>query len=177
MAYGIFTIIGIIIVPLVILWSYRKDYLRDKAEFKASLKTVAKGILGFLLFFGLTEVSGFIIPFKDNYGIEFNTERENLGIPTLEENWEISEADSKQFATYWWKPEPRNGHFKKVIEYGILHPKTETDYYLNTKRKGIYVWSVYDYKTNAFEYSIENTKEKKTIQIPKTKFDEFLIEE
>lgn len=68
---------------MVILWAYRKDYQRDKAEFKASLKTVAKGILAFLLFFGLTEESGFIIPFKDNYGIEFNTERENLGIPHL----------------------------------------------------------------------------------------------
>jgi hypothetical protein len=31
------------------------------------------------------------------------------------------------------------GHFKKEIEYEILNPKTEIDYYKSQKNKGIYV--------------------------------------
>ncbi|QWX83013.1 hypothetical protein H0I23_11130 [Cellulophaga sp. HaHaR_3_176] len=103
------------------------------------------------------------IPFNKNHGIEFNLEREQLKIPTLKSNWEISEYESEQFTTYWRKPEPHNGHFKKVIEYGILDCKTETDYYHNVKFKGTSAWSKYDYDKESFTYFIESPNVEKRI--------------
>ena len=54
-----------------------------------------------------------------------------------------------------WKSEPTDGHFKKVIEYGILNAESETDNYKNDSRKGRFAWSKYDFGTNTFEYFIE----------------------
>ena len=105
-------------------------------------------------------VFNYAVPFNKNHGIEYNSEREKLGLAKLEKNWTIRDYESEQFATYWWKPEPRNGHFKKIIEYGILNPKTETDYYQNEKREGTFAWSKYDFGNNTFEYFLEKPNDK-----------------
>ena len=44
MNYEIYILIAFIIVPLGILFAYYKDYKQNKTEFKASIKTLGKGI-------------------------------------------------------------------------------------------------------------------------------------
>ncbi|WP_445749853.1 hypothetical protein [Polaribacter sp.] len=159
MNYSIYIIIGFIIVPIGLFFAYKKDYKQDKKEFKASIKTVGKGISKLIIFIvliiALKTLSEYIIPINKNHGIEFNTERKKLGIPTIENNWKIDNHYSGQFETQWWKSKPRNGHFKKIIKYGIINAKSEIDYYQNQKIEGTYAWSIYDYNENNFEYYLE----------------------
>ena len=147
-------------------------------------------IIGVII--GLYLVYNYAIPLNKNHGTEFNSEREKLGIPTLENNWTMDKTESDQFATYWWKPEPRNGHFKKIIKYGIFQPKSETDYYQNEKLKGTFAWSKYDFKNNTFEYFLEKPNDKtvsitdkgnlklenqtKILKINKTEFEKYIME-
>ncbi|RKF03077.1 hypothetical protein C8N26_2453 [Tenacibaculum lutimaris] len=164
MNYGIYIIIGFIIVPLGILFAYYKDYKQNKIEFKNSIKTVGKGLINGIILLviigGLKMASEFIIPFNKDHGIEFNSEREKLGIPTVASNWKIDNHYSGQFETQWWKPNPRNGHFKKIIEYGIFNIKPETDYYQNENIKGTFAWSKYDFEKKTIQYFLGKPNEK-----------------
>jgi|TARA_B110000240_G_scaffold179513_1_gene209823 hypothetical protein len=196
MNYEIYILIAFIIVPLGVLFAYYKGYKQNKTEFKASVKTLGKGIfkglatIGFLI--GLNQIYELIIPINKKNGIEYNSEREKLGIPKIGENWENRKYQSEQFTTYWWKTEKKDGHFKKIVQYGILNAKSETDYYRNESKKGTYAWSKYNFGNNTFEYFIEkpNDKndsitykgkykmEKPTIlnKINKAEFEKFVIE-
>lgn len=170
MNYTIITILGLLIIaPILIAYYY--DYKVNPKEFSLSLKILGKGLVKGLIYatayFGLNKAYQLIVPFNKNHGIEFNSERELIGIPTLKSNWKISDYESEQFMTYWWKPEPRNGHFKKIIEYGILDCKTETDYYQNEKIKGTFAWSKYDFDKKGFEYFIESPNHK-AVAVTKT---------
>ncbi|WP_025665357.1 hypothetical protein [Aquimarina megaterium] len=161
-------IYGIIIVPIAIAYYY--DYKSDPKEFDFSIKTIGKGISKGLLYLvllaGANAIYKSVVPINKNHGIEFNSEREKLGLPKLEKNWTISDWESEQFVTYWWKPEPKNGHFKKILEYGFLGLKTETDYYHNEKQKGTFAWSKYDFGNNTFEYFLEKPNDQ-TISVTK----------
>lgn len=156
MIYGILIII-LIIVPIGIAYYY--DYKKDPEEFTFSVKTLGNGIfkglvyVGFLI--GLNAIYELVIPLNKNHGIEFNSEREKLGIPKIGDNWENRKYSSDQFTTKWWKTESTDGHFKKIIEYGILNAESETDYYKDDNRKGTFAWSKYDFGTKTFEYFIE----------------------
>ncbi|MGY3795816.1 hypothetical protein [uncultured Aquimarina sp.] len=156
MIYGI--LIGLIIlVPILIAYYY--DYKSDPKEFNFSLKTLGKGLLKSILYLlvigGVNFIYKSVVPFNKNHGIEFNSEREKLGIPKIGDNWENRKYDSDQFTVKWWKSENSDGHFKKIIEYGILNAESETDYYKSDSKKGIYVWSKYDFNKKAFEYFIK----------------------
>lgn len=163
MNYNIYIIIGFIIIPIGLLYAYYIDYKRNKKEFITSLKIIGKKIFkgfaafGFLI--GLNSIYELVIPINKSHGIEFNSERDKLGISGIGENWENRKYQSDQFTTYWWKPEPRIGHFKKKIEYGLLDIKSETDYYQKDKAKGTYVWSNYDFDKDTFKYYISKPNE------------------
>ena len=158
MSYTIFTLLGLLIIAPILI-AYYQDYKADPKEFSLSIKTLGKGLLKGLLYvliyFGVNQAYEWLVPFNKNHGMEYNTERENLGLPTLKADWAINEQESEQFKTYWWKPEPRTGHFKKVIVYGTFDCKTETDYYHSKTAKETTAWSEYDYEKNRFEYFIE----------------------
>lgn len=163
MSYTIITILGLLIIaPILIAYYY--DYKADPKEFSFSVKTLGKGLLKGLIYvavyFGIKKAYEWIVPFNKNHGMEFNSERKQLGIPTLKSNWEISDYQSEQFTTYWRKNEPENGHFKKVIAYGFLDCETETDYYKNEESEGTFAWSRYDFDKKSFEYFIESPNEK-----------------
>jgi hypothetical protein len=170
----IFTIIGFIIVPLGILFAYYQDYKQNKTGFKESIKTLGKGVfkglVAFSFLIGLNQIYELIIPINKNHGIEYNPEREKLKIPKIGKNWKDRKYQSEQFTTYWYKPKPRNGHFKKVIEYGILNAKSETDYYKDENNIGTYTWSTYYFSTNKFEYYLEKPNDKNITVIYKGKF-------
>ncbi|BAO76726.1 hypothetical protein [Winogradskyella sp. PG-2] len=139
--FGILMIF-LISMPIFLIWDWNKN---REATLKELFKNYWKNNRVYLgIFLGFI-ISEFFIPLNTNHGFEFNTEREKLGIPELKDDWKIDEAQSKKSTTYWWKPEPRNGHFKKVIEYGVLNAKTETDYYQNKIKKellhGLYLIS------------------------------------
>lgn len=160
MIYGI--LIGlIIIVPILIAYYY--DFKSDPKEFIFSVKTLLKksltGLLYLGILIGLNAVYELIIPLNKNHGFEFNTERKKLGLPIIGDNWENREYDSDQFTTIWWKSNSTDGHFKKVIEYGVLNAKFETDYYKNEKRKGTFAWSKYDFDNHTTEYFIERNND------------------
>ena len=123
-------------------------------------KGIFKGLVyvGFLI--GLNAIYELVIPINKNHGIEFNSEREKLGIPKIGDDWETKKYWSDQFTTQWFKNESTVGHFKKTIEYGILNAESETDYYKNDNRKGTFVWSKYDFKNNTTEYFIEKPNDK-----------------
>lgn len=192
----IFYSLGFLIL-LPILIGYYVDYKNDPKEFKLSLKSLlnkrsSKALLFLIIYFSLIKIYEHTIPLNKNNGIEFNSTREKLGIPKIGENWKIGKTESRQFKTYWWKTEPRNGHFKKVIEYGILKAKTETDFYQNKRQVGTFAWSVFNFENNTFEYFLEkpNNKiysvtekgnlkyEKPTIEmrISKTEFEKYITE-
>jgi hypothetical protein len=192
----IFYSLGFLIL-LPILIGYYFDYKNDPKEFKLSLKSILnkrflQALLFLIIYFSLVKIYEHTIPLNKNNGIEFNSTREKLGIPKIGENWKLDKAESSQFKNYWWKAEPRNGHFKKVIEYGILNAKTETDYYQNKKQVGTFAWSVFNFENNKFEYFIEkpndkiisvtekgNLKyEKPTIliKVSKTEFEKYITE-
>tara|TARA_R110001632_G_scaffold83368_1_gene184591 strand:+ start:941 stop:1468 length:528 start_codon:yes stop_codon:yes gene_type:complete len=175
MIYGI--LIGlIIIVPIAIAYYY--DYKSDPKEFTFSVKTLGKGLLKGLvyiaIFIGLNAVYKLVIPFNKNHGIEFNSEREKLGIPKIGDSWENRKYDSDQFTTKWWNTESTDAHFKKVIEYGVSNAVSETDYFKNENKKYIYVSSKYRFDDRTFEYFIE--KQGQTSKISETEFEKFIKE-
>ena len=188
----IFYSLGFLLL-LPILIGYYFDYKNDPNEFKLSLKSLSSNALLFLIiYFSLVNIYEHTIPLNKNNGIEFNSIREKLGIPKIGGNWKLDKAESNQFKSYWWKAEPRSGHFKKVIEYGILNAKTETDYYQNGKQVGTFAWSVFNFENNKFDYFIEKPNdniisvtekgnfkiEKPTIlvRVSKTEFEKYITE-
>lgn len=153
----------LIFLPIII--AYYIDYKNNPKEFNLSLKYLwkkrsSKALFFLLIYFSLNKIYEYAIPFNKNNGIEFNPTRIKIGIPIIGENWKINKSESNQFETCWWKSDPKNGHFKKVIEYGILKAKTETDFYQNKKQEGTFAWSVYNFESNIFEYYLEKPNEK-----------------
>ncbi|NRD24960.1 hypothetical protein HNV10_17045 [Winogradskyella litoriviva] len=175
MIYGILIII-LIIVPIGIAYYY--DYKKDPKEFTFSITTMGKGILKGLVYvgilIGLNAIYQLVIPINKNNGIEFNSEREKLGIPKIGDNWENREYDSEQFTTKLWNTDSTNEHFKKVIDYGIINAVSETDFYKNENKKFIYASSKYNFNSRTFEYFIE--RQGKSSKISKTEFEKFINE-
>jgi hypothetical protein len=154
--FGILMIF-LISMPIFLIWDWNKN---RQASIKELFKNYwKKNKVYFGIFLGII-ISEFFIPLNTNHGFEFNTEREKLGIPKLETDWKKDKTQSEKYATYWWKSEPRNGHFKKIIDYRILSAKTETDYYHNENKKGTFAWSKYDFGNSSFEYFIEKPNDK-----------------
>jgi hypothetical protein len=109
-----------------------------------------------IIYFGIKNVYEVLSPFNKNKGIEFNIEREKIGLPKLDKTWILEEPFDEQFTTTYWKQlNPRKGHFKKIIEYGIFGAQYETDYYKNLKLTGTFAWSRYDFEKSKFEYFLE----------------------
>jgi len=143
-------------MPIFLIWAWNENRRVTLKELFNNYWKKNKVYFG--IFLGII-ISEFFIPLNMNHGIEFNTEREKFGIPKLETDWKKDRAKSYKYTTYWWKPGPKNGHFKKIIKYGILNAKSETDYYKNEKIKGTFAWSKYDFGKKTFEYFIEKPNE------------------
>ncbi len=156
--FGILMIF-LISMPIFLIWNWNKE---RKAPLKDLFKKYWKKNKAYFYIILSIIISEFFIPLNTNHGLEFNSEREKLGIPKLTTDWKKNETQSGKYTTYWWKSKPTSGHFKKVIEYGILNAKSETDYYKNEKRKGTFAWSKYNYGNNTFEYFIEKPNDKST---------------
>jgi hypothetical protein len=157
----IFYSLGLLIF-LPIIMGYYFDYKNDPKEFNLSFKSLwnkrsSKALLFLIFYFSLVKVYEYGIPLNKNNGIEFNSTREKIGIPLIGKNWKTNES---KFRTLWWNFDSNNGHFKKIIEYGILKAKTEIDFYKNKNQEGTYAWSVYNYEKNTFEYYLEKPNEK-----------------
>ncbi len=155
--FGILMIF-LISMPILIIWDWNKNRELPIKELLKNFGDKRKIYIGIFVVFAITE---FFIPLNKDRGIEFNSERRILGIPELKVDWKKDKAQSGKFTTYWWKPKLHKGHFKKVIEYGILNAKTETDYY-NVNGKGTFAWSKYDFRRDTFEYFIEKPNNKRT---------------
>lgn len=142
------------------LFAYYKDYKSNPKEFNLGMKGVAKILMLVILYFSINKVYRILIPFNKNTGIEFNVERQKIGLPILDKNWKLEKSEDEQFKTTYWKlPSPKKGHFKKSIEYGILGANYETDYYKNDNFKQTFVWSIYDFEDCKVDYFLEKPNE------------------
>lgn len=185
-------LIGILIVPILIAYYY--DYKSNPKQFSVSLKGILKGLLRWvllsLLALGINFLYKTIIPFNKEHGIVFNQERENLGLPLLDETWYLDRDRSEQFTTYWRKNDVQKGLFKKEITYSIFDIKAETNYYKNPNyqnkigNSSIYAWSIYDFSTTSTTYFMDNPeygfpfepKQEKVIEISQKVFNKYLSE-
>ena len=146
-----------ILIFLPIIIGYYFDYKANPEEFKLSIKSLwtkrfSKALLIFVVYFGVTKIYEIIIPLNKNYGIEFNSKRRTLGVLTIDKNWKIDKSESNQYTTCWRKSGVEFGHFKKVIDFGILKAETETDYYYTKYNKDSFTWSIYNFNNKTFEY-------------------------
>jgi hypothetical protein len=166
-------VILLMIIITVISVTYYNECKENEKEFTylTSIKSLGKGTLKGLVyggfFLGSVSIYHLVIPINKNHGIEYNSEREKLGIPKIGDNWESPKYSSDQFTTRWWKTESTDGHFKKVIEYGLMNAESETDYYKSDNRKGTFAWSKYDFGNNTTEYFIEKPNDK-TVSVTKS---------
>lgn len=162
----IINVIFLTIIITVISVTYYNECKKNQKEFTylTSIKSLGNGTFKGLVyggfFLGAVSLYHLVIPINKNHGIEFNSEREKLGIPKIGDNWENRKYESEQFETQWWKTESTDGHFKKIIEYGILNAESETDYYKKDNKKGTFAWSKYDFGNKTFEYFLEQPNEK-----------------
>jgi len=177
----IWLIFAILIAIIGIAYYY--DYKSDKKEFRFSVLNIGKKILEYslilLILFGIKSAYSYFIPLNKTHGVEYNSERLKLGIPQISDNLKYIPEWSEQFEIVWYDENSKNGHFKKVIEYGILNAKSETDYYKNENKKDTYVWSEYDFTNNAFEYYMHkpNYKIASVTKNGKLKFEKPRIEQ
>ena len=178
-----YTLILLAIFIVAISRAYYLDYKSDKEEFKFSLKKVGKKVLEYcfilLIIIGIKSAYTYFIPLNKTHGVEYNSERLKLGIPQISGNLKYIPEWSEQFELVWYDENSKNGHFKKIVEYGIFNAKSETDYFENEKQKGTYVWSKYDFANNSFEYFIEkpNDKVASVTENGKMKFEKPRIEQ
>lgn len=152
MAFGLM----FILIGIGILWWKKNESLSKKEVFK----NFSWKIASYVLVFGVIYSYLNYIPLNKNHGVEFNNEREKIGIPKIGKNWQNKKHQSDKFTTYWHNVESENGHFEKIIEYGILNIESETDYYKNLNRKESIAWSKYNFKNKTFEYFIKKLKNK-----------------
>jgi len=177
----IWLIFAILIAIIGIAYYY--DYKSDKKEFRFSVLNIGKKILEYslilLILFGIKSAYSYFITLNKTHGVEYNSERLKLGIPQISDNLKYIPEWSEQFEIVWYDENSKNGHFKKVIEYGILNAKSETDYYKNENKKDTYVWSEYDFTNNAFEYYMHkpNYKIASVTKNGKLKFEKPRIEQ
>ena len=189
--YFFFTLMMVLLIslPVFLIWEWNKSREAPIKELLKNFWNKRKFVIFALIGVLISEI---FIPLNTNHGLEFNPDREKLGIPTLKSDWEKDTYLSKKYETHWWKPEPRIGHFKKVIEYGIFNAKSETDYYYNENQKETFVFSKFDFGSKTFEYFIEKPNdtiisftesgklklENPTIivKIDKSEFEKYMIE-
>lgn len=119
----------------------------DRASFSSAF--------ALLIYTGILFAYNNFVPLNQNYGIEFNSEREKLDLPVLPEKWKRMGTDYKQFLNDWWSDNYTNGHFRKTIVYGYINPKYELNSYVNRENQDFIVASSrYNFKTNSYDYWI-----------------------
>ena len=180
--YFFFGILMIFLIstPIFLIWEWNKN---RQLTLKEALRIYLKKYGFYIVLILIIMISDNFVPLNKNHGIEFNSERENLGIPIIETEWKKNRNISNKYLVEWLKPNPVNGHFKKVIEYGFFDIKTETDFFTNEKNQEIITSSKFDYRNNSFEYFLEKRNktersehETKINKINKLKFEQLTFE-
>lgn len=165
------------LIGIGILWWEKNENLSKKEIIKNFLRKVTSYLLFAIIFYGYKNY----LPFNKNHGIEFNNQREKLGVPKIEENWK---HQSNQFTTYWRGNKSKDGHIEKIIEYGIFDVKSEIDYYKNSNDEKTIAWSKYNFSNGNFEYFVEeinnsskeNRKKPLFRKIKKNEFEKYKTE-
>ena len=145
-------IIAFLTMPIFLILEWNKNREASIKEILINFWNRRQIYIGIVFGIIITE---FFIPFNKNHGFEHNADREKLGIPIIESNWKKDYQRSDKYTTYWWKPERRTGHFKKVIEYDVLSAKSESDYYSNENIENTFMWSTYNYWDKSFKYFVK----------------------
>ncbi|MBI1835656.1 MAG: hypothetical protein HYR91_00170 [Flavobacteriia bacterium] len=170
-------LITFLIITIPIGFAYYLDYKKNKKYFIESLKNLS-GLLKYMLISILTFVTyKFLIPINIENDTEFNTIRLKNGLEIIN-NKNFKKIVNDQYTTEWWRKGDDNIYFKKVIDYNLLGPETETDYYKLSNIDHGYLFKTYSFLNNNLNYFIEKPEgvfsKVRTRQIRKEKFNEYL---
>lgn len=185
---------GLLIVLLITSFiNYKKNGVpREKFSIsRLKRNEFFRTVLVVFLFFGMQEAYDYLIPFNQNHGVEFNQERQKLGLPILPEDWEDISISHKQFIKDWWykSKNEKSRHLRKTIVYGYFNPKYEHDTFIKRDSAEVtYGASRYSFETKTFDYwigdfsvsyidedgNVENRNPHDFEKVTKQEFDKFL---
>lgn len=152
------------LLPLIFIGvGYYFDYKHDKRDFLSTLKNFARELIKLAAVTAILAFSGKFIyhlfPLNYNHGKGFNATRAEAGIPLLEAEWKLSESAGSRY-TQWWMDSTnsdRRTHTLKIINYNLLGPTQELDYFSNPGAS-FRLESQYDYQADSMSYSIIKPK-------------------
>ena len=121
-------IITFLIITIPLGYAYYLDYKKNKKYFLESLKNFS-GLLKYGLVVAMTIILyKLLIPLNIENDDELNEIRIKSGLELLDQK-KFKKLVDEQYKTEWWSKNNNSTYFKKVIEYNLLGPKTETDYF------------------------------------------------
>lgn len=155
-----------LIIASGMYWLFLKNKKNRKTA-RLSMKRLVTYNAVILLIITIVVLAKMIFPLKKDYGIHYNTTREKLGIPIIENTWHI--GINQDFLKEYMAPSG-SLHFKKRIGYNLLGAQYEIDYYLNLRYINTYAYSKYTYSNHEFHYYIDNPDGVITMKIYKGQF-------
>lgn len=165
----------IIIVPVG--FSYYLDYKKDKKYFVESLKNLS-GILKYVvILIAAILLYKILIPINIENDTELNNIRLKNGLVVLDKK-NFKKVVDEQYKTEWWSKKYNSIYFKKVIEYDLFGPKSETDFFRIPNIDGGYLFKTYSFSNNKMDYFIEKPEgtfsQIRIRQVEKQKFNQYL---
>jgi hypothetical protein len=166
-------IITFLIITVPLGFAYYLDYKKDKKYFIESLKSFS-GLLKYLLILAVTIIIyKILIPINIENDVELNEIRIKNGLELIDKK-NFKKLVDEQYKTEWWSKKYNSVYFKKVIEYNLLGPKCETDFFRLPNIEGGYLFKTYSFSNNKMEYFIEKPEGKfskvRTRQVEKDEF-------
>lgn len=170
-------LITFLIITIPLGFAYYLDYKKDKKYFIESIKNL-RGLLKYGLILIVTIISYKILfPINIENDTELNKIRLKNGLELLDKK-NFKKLVDEQYKTEWWSKKYNSVYFKKVIEYNLLGPKSETDFFRLTNIEGGYLFKTYSYSNNKIDYFIEKPEgtfsQVRTRQVGKEKFNQYL---
>ncbi|MBP5984335.1 MAG: hypothetical protein KA734_11450 [Fluviicola sp.] len=165
----------IIIVPVG--FAYYLDYKKDKKYFVESLKNLS-GILKYVvILIAAILLYKILIPINIENDTELNNIRLKNGLVVLDKK-NFKKVVDEQYKTEWWSKKYNSIYFKKVIEYDLFGPKSETDFFRIPNIDGGYLFKTYSFSNNKMDYFIEKPEgtfsQIRIRKVEKQKFNQYL---
>ncbi|WP_299703963.1 hypothetical protein [uncultured Pontibacter sp.] len=160
----IIPVLFFMLLPLIFIGvGYYFDYKHDKRDFVATLKKMARELLKLAAVTAIITIGGKFIyqlfPLDHDYGKSYNATRAEASIPLIEAEWKLAEHAGNRY-TQWWMDSTdsdRRTHTLKIINYNLLGPTQEFDYFSNPAAS-FRLESQYDYQSNSMSYRIIKPK-------------------
>lgn len=158
-------------------FAYYLDYKKDKKYFVESLKNLS-GILKYVvILIAAILLYKILIPINIENDTELNNIRLKNGLVVLDKK-NFKKVVDEQYKTEWWSKKYNSIYFKKVIEYDLFGPKSETDFFRIPNIDGGYLFKTYSFSNNKMDYFIEKPEgtfsQIRIRKVEKQKFNQYL---